>query len=284
VVAALPFAIVLGAAGTAGLLFYSFWQPKFLDKIAVSFGEELDRADVRLPREGVAAIIGIATALLWVVAIVALRFDAIRSILVLPIAFAVTACAFQAWIRRTIARRVRLFNNQLELSLRLVSNALRVGLSLHQALVLVTDQMPNPSREEFKRVAVRTNLGVPLDSALDDLVRRVPSEELLMFVDVIKVQMQTGGNLAKILEHLARTIKSRRLIDRRIASLTSEARLSAWIIGCLPFVVGLFVAAVEPDMREAMFTTAIGKGSIVAFLALELLAAVSLRHLLSMEF
>ena len=77
-----------------------------------------------------------------------------------------------------------------------------------------------------------------------------------MFVDAIDIQSKTGGNLAKILDHLANTIKARRSIQRKVRSLTGEARASGWVIAALPVGLGVFIMATQPPMREAMFTTA----------------------------
>lgn len=279
-VAAAPFAIVLGVVAAVALAVYGTWEriTAALEELADGYAIDLDRADIRLPRERIAAILALSAAALWFVGVVAIRPDPLRAALAVPIAFAVSVLTFRFWLRGRVAKRLKAFDGQLELALRLISSGLRVGLGLRQALVTVTEEMPEPTRTEFARVVARTNVGVSLDDALAGLVKRVPSEELRMMCDAIRIQSQSGGNLGAILDHLAATIKARRQIGRKVLTLTGEARMSAWVISLLPVGVGLFIAVTQPQMRAALIGTPIGHASLIAFVALELLGVVAIRH------
>ncbi len=281
----MPFAIVLGVIGTMGFMVYAAWGriERYLAKFVGSFAVDLERAGLRIPAERLGAVIGTITVGLWLVAVIAIRPDPLRAILFVPISFAVTALGFRFWIKRKVKRRLKAFDEQLELALRLISSGLRVGLSLRQALVLVTEEMSDPAQTEFSRVIARSNIGVPMDVALDDLVRRVPSEELAMMVDAIQVQSKTGGNLGKILDHLAGTIKGRRQIVRKIAALTGEATLSGWVIGLLPVGVGAFIMIAQPGMRHALLTTGVGHLSLIVFFVLEVLGIGMIRGIMKMD-
>ena len=268
-----------------GFAVYAAWGriEGYLAKFVGSFAADLDRAGLRTPAERLGAIVATVTVVLWLVAVIALRPDPLRAILFIPISFALTALGFRFWIKRKVKKRLKAFDDQLELALRLISSGLRVGLSLRQALVLVTEELADPAQTEFNRVIARSNIGVPMDVALDDLVRRVPSEELAMMVDAIQVQSKTGGNLAKILDHLAGTIKGRRAIMRKIAALTGEATLSGWVIGLLPVGVGAFIMIAQPPMRAALVNTAIGHASIAAFVVLEVVGIGVIRAIMKMD-
>jgi tight adherence protein B len=285
VVSAMPFAIVLGVIGTMGFAVYAGWGriERYLAKFVGSFAVDLERAGLRIPAERLGAVVGTITVGLWLAAVIFIRPDPLRAILFVPIAFAVTALGFRFWIKRKVKKRLKAFDGQLELALRLISSGLRVGLSLRQALVLVTEELSDPAQTEFSRVIARSNIGVPMDVALDDLVRRVPSEELAMMVDAIQVQSKTGGNLGKILDHLAGTIKGRRQIVRKIAALTGEATLSGWVIGLLPVGVGAFIMIAEPPMRAALLGTGIGHLSLVVFFVLEVLGIGMIRGIMKMD-
>lgn len=284
-VSAMPFAIVLGVIGTMGFAVYAGWGriERYLAKFVGSFAVDLERAGLRIPAERLGAVVGTITVGLWLAAVIFIRPDPLRAILFVPIAFAVTALGFRFWIKRKVKKRLKAFDGQLELALRLISSGLRVGLSLRQALVLVTEELSDPAQTEFSRVIARSNIGVPMDVALDDLVRRVPSEELAMMVDAIQVQSKTGGNLGKILDHLAGTIKGRRQIVRKIAALTGEATLSGWVIGLLPVGVGAFIMIAEPPMRAALLGTGIGHLSLVVFFVLEVLGIGMIRGIMKMD-
>ena len=266
-----PYAIVLGVIGTIGLSVIATWDrvERALEKFAGGFGADIDRADLGLSAQRIGAILAVASGLLWFALIVVLHADILTAALCVPIAFATAAFGFRTWIRAKVAKRLKAFNDQFELVLRLISSGLRVGLSLRQAVALVIEESPEPARTEFARVVARASIGVPMDVALDDLVRRVPSDELQMFVDAIDIQSKTGGNLAKILDHLANTIKARRSIQRKVRSLTGEARASGWVIAALPVGLGVFIMATQPPMREAMLTTPIGHLSLITFVVLE---------------
>jgi tight adherence protein B len=285
VVSAMPFAIVLGVIGTMGFAVYAGWGriERYLAKFVGSFAVDLERAGLRIPAERLGAVVGTITVGLWLAAVIFIRPDPLRAILFIPIAFAVTALGFRFWIKGKVKKRLKAFDGQLELALRLISSGLRVGLSLRQALVLVTEELSDPAQTEFSRVIARSNIGVPMDVALDDLVRRVPSEELAMMVDAIQVQSKTGGNLGKILDHLAGTIKGRRQIVRKIAALTGEATLSGWVIGLLPVGVGAFIMIAEPPMRAALLGTAIGHLSMLVFFVLEVLGIGMIRGIMKMD-
>jgi tight adherence protein B len=285
VVNALPFAIVLGVVGTMGFAVYAAWSriEGYLAKFVNSFASDIDRAGLRIPAERLGAIIATTTVVLWLIAVIVTRPDPIRAILYIPISFAIVAFGFRSWIKGKVKRRLKAFDEQLELALRLISSGLRVGLSLRQALVLVTEELADPAQTEFSRVIARSNIGVPMDVALDDLVRRVPSEELAMMVDAIQIQSKTGGNLAKILDHLAGTIKGRRQIFRKVKALTGEATLSGWVIGLLPVGVGAFIMIAQPAMREALIGTPIGHASLIAFFALELVGVGVIRSMMKLD-
>ena len=107
-----------------------------------------------------------------------------------------------------IARRLDAFITQLELALRLIAGGLRVGLGLRQALTIVIEELPDPARYEFLRVIGQTNIGVSILDAMDDLAERMPSNETLMMARVIRMQSQTGGDLARVLEQLAERSKT----------------------------------------------------------------------------
>jgi tight adherence protein B len=280
-----PYAIVLGVIGTIGLSVIATWDrvERALEKFAGNFGVDIDRADLGMSAQTIGAILAVASGLLWFALIVVLHPDILNAIASVPIAFCTVVFVFRTWIRAKVSKRLKAFNDQFELVLRLISSGLRVGLSLRQAIALVIDESPEPAKTEFARVVARTSIGVPIDVALDDLVRRNPSDELQMFVDAIDIQSKTGGNLAKILDHLAGTIKARRSIHRKVRSLTGEARASGWVIAALPVALGVFIMSTQPPMREAMFGTPIGHLSLITFVVLEGVGAALVKAMMRLD-
>jgi tight adherence protein B len=284
-VAIAPLAIVIGTAAAAGLLFYSFWDriAGWLGNATSFLAADIERAGLKIHSEQVVVgTVGFSLTA-WSFFIILVRPNIFLSMIVLAAFLGMALMSFRSYLRAKVKKRINAFNEQLEMVLRMISNGLRVGLGMRQAIVLVTEELDEPARGEFLRVFGQTNIGVSLNDALDALVRRMPSEELRMMVDAIRVQSQTGGNLAKIMDHLAQTIKGRRAVTRKIASLTGEAIAGAWVLGALPVLVGGAVMIMEPEMREAMLDTGVGHIGLIAFCVLELCGIFTLRKMLSFD-
>jgi len=284
-VAVAPFAIVLGAMAAVGLLFYSFWDriTAPLAGITKMYADDLERAAIKMHSEQiVVGIVGFALSA-WLLAVVLMHPAILIAGLLLPLMVGAAIYIFRMFVRSRAAKRAKEFNEQLEMVLRMMSSGLRVGLGLRQALVLVTEDVADPARVEFARAVGETNIGMTLNDALEGLGHRMPSDELRMMIDAIRVQSQTGGNLAKILDHLASTIKSRREIRRKVSALTGEARAGAWVIGILPIFVGSFVMLTQSTMRNAMLGTTIGHIGFGLFVFLEGAGVFTLRQLLQFE-
>jgi tight adherence protein B len=284
-VAVAPFAIIFGAMAAVGLLFYSFWDRLTapLSRISTMFADDLERAAIRMQSEQIVmGIVGFGLSA-WLLAVVLVRPSLLVAALLLPVMVGAALLVFRNFVQGRARKRARAFNEQLEMVLRMISSGLRVGLGLRQALILVTEDVADPARVEFARAMGETNIGMTLNDALEGLGRRMPSDELRMMIDAIRVQSQTGGNLAKILDHLAATIKSRREIWRKVSTLTGEARAGAWVIGALPIFVGAFVMLTQSTMRAAMIGTTIGHIGFGLFVLLEALGVLTLRQLLRFE-
>ncbi|HZZ65728.1 MAG TPA: type II secretion system F family protein, partial [Candidatus Baltobacteraceae bacterium] len=227
-----PLAIFLGAAATAALMFFTFWE--FVQTNATESVKKsttiLDRAGFRRKPEEIVITWVVITAALWIVALLFFRPSIIVGLLILPVAAAVAAGIYAGVVRHRLRTRTEAFLNQLETVLRLMGSGLRSGLGLQQTLALVSEEMKDPARYEFARVLGQTNIGVSIHDALDDLADRVQSNETTMMARVIRVNAQTGGDLARVLEQLANTIKERRRMRRKISSLTAEGRIGATIL------------------------------------------------------
>ena len=179
--------------------------------------------------------------------------------------------------------RLKNLQDQLEIVFRTISGAVRVGVSLRQALVLVADELPNPARREFRRVIGRCNVGMSLVDAVDEMAKSTPGSEMLMFARVIRVQQQTGGDLADVLETLGATIRDRRRVRRKMNALTAQGRFGALIIGGLPVVIGGFVLFTQRDMSHALLHTTPGLGMLGGVAILETLAILTLSKILQLD-
>jgi tight adherence protein B len=157
------------------------------------------------------------------------------------------------WLGRRKSGRLKAFNKQLPDTVTLIANALRAGSSFLQAIELVVRESRPPISTEFGRVIREVNLGLPFDVALENMVRRVKSEDFELMATAIAIQHQVGGNLAEILDSIAFTIRERIRIKGEIRTLTAQQRLSGYVVGGLPFFLALFIYLAAPRFFDPMF-------------------------------
>lgn len=143
------------------------------------------------------------------------------------------------YMRRQQGRRLVRFDNQLADMLSLMVNGLRAGYSTMQALEAVSRELPPPISDEFRRVVQEMQLGIPMDTALENLTRRIPSKDLDLLVTAINVQREVGGNLAEILDTISHTIRERVRVKGEIRVLTSQVMMSGRFLAIMP--VGVII-------------------------------------------
>ncbi|MFQ5576070.1 MAG: type II secretion system F family protein [Anaerolineae bacterium] len=144
-------------------------------------------------------------------------------------------------------KRLKMFNDQLGDTITLMANGLRAGYSILQAMESVGREMPNPIAEEFRRVVREVQLGVSNERAMNNMVRRIPSEDLDLMITAINVQHEVGGNLSEILEVISFVIRERVRISGEIKTLTAQGMLSGYVISLLPIVLGLILFAMNQE-------------------------------------
>jgi tight adherence protein B len=255
-----PLAIFFGVTTAVGIGLWAFWARivGYLGKLTEPYRSGLERAAIPIKSEELVIGILAAAVLPWGALMVFARPSPLVGALLLVGLLLAAFFGCRGWINVKIAKRLKAFNNQLEIVLRLISGAMRVGMGLRQAFVMVVADMPDPARVEFNRVLSQTTIGISIFDALDQLSERMPSGEIAMMTRAIRLQSQTGGNLGKVLENLAETIKQRRRIERKVRALTSEAEASKYVITAMPVMVATFILTFEPDMREGLLFTTIG--------------------------
>lgn len=197
-----------------------------------SISKSLAQADIKLrPAEYLAAVIGCALV------------GAVLGFFLgggVPFALAATVVgAFvpKIYVGRAKGARLKKFDNQLGDMLNLMVNGLRAGYSTLQAMEAVSSEMPTPICDEFRRVVQEMQLGIPMEEALEHMLRRIASDDLDLIITAINVQREVGGNLAEILDVISYTIRERVRIKGEIQALTAQGRATAWVISALPIVL-----------------------------------------------
>ena len=157
------------------------------------------------------------------------------------------------WLGRRKGSRLNAFNKQLPDTITLIANALRAGSSFLQAIELVVRESRPPISTEFGRVIREVNLGLPFETALENMVRRVRSDDLELMATAISIQHTVGGNLAEILDSIAFTIRERIRIKGEIRTLTAQQRISGYVVGVLPIALAGFLFLAAPRFMDPMF-------------------------------
>ncbi|HUR88786.1 MAG TPA: type II secretion system F family protein [Ramlibacter sp.] len=155
-------------------------------------------------------------------------------------------------------KRLRTLQRQLPDALDLLTRALRAGHSFSAALKMMSEEMPQPTAGEFRLVHDEVNFGTSLDLAFTHLAERVPLTDLRYFVVAVLVQRESGGNLTEILGNLSRLVRERLKLFARIRVLSSEGRLSAWVLGVLPFALAALMNVFNPAFMSVMWHDPLG--------------------------
>ena len=163
------------------------------------------------------------------------------------------------YVGRRIGGRLGAFNKQLADTITLLSNSLRAGSSFLQSIELVSRETPAPMGEEMGRVVREVNLGLGMEEALNNLVRRIKSDDLDLMVTAIGVQQQVGGNLAEILDTIAFTIRERVRIKGEISTLTAQGRMSGYLVSFLPIGIAVVLNMINPAFMQPLFTQLLGQ-------------------------
>ena len=198
-----------------------------------SIAKELARADLKLKVSEyvvVLVLVSIGSALiLWYIGGQSIIFGVLGAVIGVTLP--------RIYVKRQQANRLLRFSDQLGDMLNLMVNGLRAGYSIMQAMDAVSRELPAPISDEFRRVVQEMQLGLPMERALDNLLRRIPSDDLDLVVAAVNVQREVGGNLAEILDTISHTIRERVRIKGEIRVLTSQVIYSGRFLASMPALI-----------------------------------------------
>ena len=219
-----------------------------------NLARDIARADLRLkPSEFLAIWAASIFGVPFLFILLSLGLPALRSPLALVVGAFVGFMLPRLWLGRRKSGRLNAFNKNLPDTITLLANGLRAGSSFLQAVELVVRESRPPISTEFNRVIREVNLGLPFEQAMENMVRRVKSEDLELMATAINIQHTVGGNLAEILDSIAFTIRERVRIKGEIRTLTAQQRLSGYVVGFLPIALAGFLFVAAPNFMAPMF-------------------------------
>jgi tight adherence protein B len=187
-------------------------------------------------------------------------------------------------LRRQSQIRSQRITEQLPDAFDRIAGTLRAGHAFSDALRIASEELPAPLSDELARVVLVQSLGVDLRRSLQTLaVRNVDNFDIRLFVSAVLLNRETGGNLVEILSHLAETVRERLIFDGKVVALTAEVRLSAWILGSLPFVVSGALLLIKPTYLTPLLGSDPGR-VLLAIGAISLvIGAIIMRRLAAVE-
>lgn len=182
-----------------------------------------------------------------------------------------------------IRRRHKKFTNQLGDMLTMVANALRAGFSFMQAFELISREMDAPMGREVQLVVNEVNLGNTLESALDNMQRRVASPDFELVVTAVLIQRQVGGDLASILDTISETIAERVRMRREVMALTAQGRASAMVVGLVPVALAGAMSIFNPNYLKPLIETDMGRMFVLGAIILELIGILIIRRIVDIK-
>jgi len=196
---------------------------------------------------------------------------------------ALASCTPALWVMRKRRSRFDDFESGLPEALDLMVSALRAGHSLVAALRLVAYESPDPIGVEFRICFEEQNYGLEMRTAMENLVRRMPLQDLRIVATAILIQRESGGNLAEVLEKGANLIRERFKLRREVRTKTAQGRLTGLILSVLPLVLGVLLYFINPKLMSVLWTRAIGVKLLYIAAGMTILGGLIIRKIVNME-
>jgi tight adherence protein B len=187
------------------------------------------------------------------------------------------------WVTYRSRTRMKAFDNQLPDLLITIAASLKAGHSFRHAIQAVVDEGADPAAKEFRRVLTETRLGRPMDDALAEMSERVGSKNLTFVLNAVTIQRQIGGSLAGLFDLVAETVRQRQQFIRKIRGLTAMGRMSAYVLGGLPFAVALLISVINPSYMAPLWHTSTGHTLVAVALGMIAVGGAFLRKIVSFK-
>lgn len=243
-----------------------------------AFEEELDIARIKLSAARVAATTAAATLFLsWFLA-AASGLPLLGAVALIGVPVGV-----RAFVRARADKQRRLFDEQLADNLQVIASAQRAGHSFLGALTVSVQEAPEPTKREFERVLADERLGLPIEDALEGAARRMESRDLEQVILVARLQRETGGNTAEVLDKVADTARERSELRRLIQTLTAQGRMSRWIITALPVGLLVIFSLLNPGYTAPLFETGGGRLALGIGAVLLIMGSLAIKRIVTIK-
>jgi tight adherence protein B len=187
------------------------------------------------------------------------------------------------WARHKRGKRLDKFQEGLPEALDLMVNALRAGHSLIAAMGSVARECADPIGCEFKACFEEQNYGLEMKTALDNMINRVPLQDLRIVATAIMIQRESGGNLAEVLDKTSHVIRERFRLKRQVGVHTAKGRMTGWVLSLLPVFLGAALYFVNPDMMSLLWKNPMGIKMLWASFGMLVVGGLIIRHIVNMD-
>ncbi len=188
------------------------------------------------------------------------------------------------YIRIRKQRRLKAFAKQLPYALDLIKSSLEAGHSLLRGLQVVVAEYPDPLGTEFRSAIEQSRLGLPLPRALEEMLKRVPQDDLRLLVVAVRVQSEVGSSLAVIIGRLSEIVRTRQRLQQQIKALTAQSKMSGIVVGFLPIVMLAAFSIIQPSYTHVLFYEPSGIKILKVAGVLDIMAFLSIRKLLKVKY
>lgn len=185
-----------------------------------------------------------------------------------------------AWLKK---RRERRFEEQLPDALLMIAGTLRAGASLNVAMESMVSESKPPVSQEFELMLREQRLGVDLDTALQNMEKRMPLQDFIMVVAGMRISREVGGNLADTLEGIADTLRRKLTMEGKIQALTAQGRMQGIVMTCLPLFLMVILRWMEPQAMEPLFTTWYGWIVLAVIVVAEIVGYFFIRKIVNID-
>jgi len=180
-------------------------------------------------------------------------------------------------------KRIKKFNTQLVDALQAMANAFKAGLTFQQSIEQISkDSMP-PLQQEFGLFVKEAKLGVPIEEALNNMSKRVGSDDLELVSTATNISRQLGGNMAEMYETLSTTIRERFRLEGKIDALTAQGKLQGWVVSAMPLILGVVLNYMRPDLMQPMLDHIFGYVLVFTIMVMEIMGVLIIRRITNID-
>ena len=187
------------------------------------------------------------------------------------------------YVKQQQEKRASLFVDQMVDGLTIMSNGIKAGLSITQAMERVVDNLGNPIAQEFSLVLSQIRIGRSVEEALSELAFRIPRPDVQMFVTAINILKETGGNMGETFETIVTTIRERQKVEKKIQAMTTQGMMQGLIITSVPFLILFGFAVLDPNYIKPLFTNPKGIALLFLMLTLQVIGGLLIRSIVTIK-